>query len=762
MDYKTYKIYDGEKFVDVTRGIKVAQCMKSPESNISEGDAAKVLAKLEDLSVSETLFCSFCDVGFGDQSQQRLHYKLDWHRYNLKQSLLGRKHVCEESFLQLADDVSSISGSESETESEDGTADSSGGMGQSALAGRQPRKKSKRIHLSSSSDEEGEKIGLNATERQTYRHPSRHPKVFFENEDGKIFSLYRCLLHGKKNVQEKDDALVSLALQRYEKSTWLIIMLGGGHFAAAVFQGSLVLAHKTFHSYTVRASQGGTQSSRDACSRGSHPKSAGASMRRYNEMALAQHIQDIVELWAPYLDQCELIFHRAVGHSRSVLFGGRSPLLNKADPRLRSIPFPTRRATFSEVKRIHDVLSTLEVYGSAVDFPKTFPQSPRKKSSWTRPAADSDAEVDGTAKSVEAMSNGNPVEGARAPADEKPVEASEGKGEKKGSPRGRPIDRAKARKSPHRPLPEIVMRLAADSSDSDAADCEVGFLDDTEISFGDCLQEFGDTVPQAVKDRKKGVRKCSRKKKKNKLINDTVKGVPEAEPSAVSRARKAVSAACSQGDPELLVAAVSSLGQEAVLQFLNDPVADGGGTALHVAARCGHCSVVRKLLELGCDPCSKNVKNQPPYVVAVNKETRNVFRRFMGEFPDKYDYTKSQISSPLSDELEQKMAEKRREMRKVKREKDKLRKQEEDKRREEESEKERFLRLSDREKMALAAERRMLDQAARFGGAKPAAVRCFLCGADVTGRVPFEYSGNIFCTMICLKAHRVKGKPHRL
>jgi hypothetical protein len=27
---------------------------------------------------------------------------------------------------------------------------------------------------------------------------ARHTKVFFENEDGKILSMYRCLLHGKK------------------------------------------------------------------------------------------------------------------------------------------------------------------------------------------------------------------------------------------------------------------------------------------------------------------------------------------------------------------------------------------------------------------------------------------------------------------------------------------------------------------------------------------------------------------------------------
>lgn len=45
------------------------------------------------------------------------------------------------------------------------------------------------------------------------------------------------------------------------------------------------ILHKTFHSYTVRAKQGFTQSSR---TNGNHAKSAGASLRRYNEASLIQ------------------------------------------------------------------------------------------------------------------------------------------------------------------------------------------------------------------------------------------------------------------------------------------------------------------------------------------------------------------------------------------------------------------------------------------------------------------------------------------
>lgn len=77
-------------------------------------------------------------------------------------------------------------------------------------------------------------------------------------------------------------------------------MLGGGHFAGAVFKGTEPILHKTFHCYTVRAGQGGGQSSRDNKSGGSQPKSAGASLRRYNEQALVQ-VQFLFHIKVIYL-----------------------------------------------------------------------------------------------------------------------------------------------------------------------------------------------------------------------------------------------------------------------------------------------------------------------------------------------------------------------------------------------------------------------------------------------------------------------------
>ena len=48
-----------------------------------------------------------------------------------------------------------------------------------------------------------------------------------------------------------------------------------------------MIVHKTFHRYVVRAKRGTAQSSKDNQG-GSGPKSAGATLRRYNEAALTQ------------------------------------------------------------------------------------------------------------------------------------------------------------------------------------------------------------------------------------------------------------------------------------------------------------------------------------------------------------------------------------------------------------------------------------------------------------------------------------------
>lgn len=75
-------------------------------------------------------------------------------------------------------------------------------------------------------------------------------------------------------------------------------------------------------------------------------------------------MQEILESWSMHINNSSAILYRAVGpHNRTVLFGGKNPPLDKNDFRIRPLPFPTRRATFREVKRVYDILSTMEIYG---------------------------------------------------------------------------------------------------------------------------------------------------------------------------------------------------------------------------------------------------------------------------------------------------------------------------------------------------------------------------------------------------------------
>nr|XP_033328053.1 ankyrin repeat and zinc finger domain-containing protein 1-like [Megalopta genalis] len=124
----------------------------------------------------------------------------------------------------------------------------------------------------------------------------------------------------------------------------------------------------------------------------------------------------------------------------------------------------------------------------------------------------------------------------------------------------------------------------------------------------------------------------------------------------------------------------------------------------------------------------------------------------MGANPDKYNYSKSQIPGPLTDEIEQEELERKRQQRKVKREKERAKRKEFELKKQEEDTKQRFLSLSDREKRALSAEQRILKQGCTMIS------RCFQCAVNMAGQVPFEYNYNRFCSMPCLREHRLRNK----
>ncbi|KAI5309039.1 hypothetical protein KEM55_004231 [Ascosphaera atra] len=153
-------------------------------------------------------------------------------------------------------------------------------------------------------------------------------------------------------------------------------MIGGGHFAAMIVSlapvlhvqaGGIqdrqprVLAHKTFHRYTTRRKQGGSQSAMDS-GKGA-ASTAGSSLRRYNEAALQTDVRELLNEWKDWINSADLIFVRATGNTnRRVLFGPYDgQVMHHNDPRVRTFPFSTKRATQSELMNAFMELTRVKV-----------------------------------------------------------------------------------------------------------------------------------------------------------------------------------------------------------------------------------------------------------------------------------------------------------------------------------------------------------------------------------------------------------------
>ena len=76
------------------------------------------------------------------------------------------------------------------------------------------------------------------------------------------------------------------------------------------------------------------------------------------QAALTRDIQETMRAWAQQLQECALVFVHAPAANAGPLFQGEAPPLFRGDRRVRSVPFTTRRPTFSETKRVAQLLLT--------------------------------------------------------------------------------------------------------------------------------------------------------------------------------------------------------------------------------------------------------------------------------------------------------------------------------------------------------------------------------------------------------------------
>ncbi|KAK7294951.1 hypothetical protein RJT34_17851 [Clitoria ternatea] len=279
------------------------------------------------------LTCNICKAQFDSLQDQRSHFKSDIHRFNVKLTIAGKNTVKEEDFEVLTSefvkdyDVSSISGSESDDDSE---------------------------------TESQSQIEVRDKSLECFKQ-----KLFIRVQTGQRVSVWKSLimdvtesvLFENENAENKVvERLKSLSTEPRDNTHLRIVLLvSGGHFAGCVFDGEVIVAHKTFHRYVVRAKAGKKQSSKDASGRAAH--SAGASLRRYNELALKKEVHELLTAWKPYFDASNCIFVHAPSSSRQLLYDGERPYFTNKQCAIRNIALSVRRPTLREAKRVYSQLT---------------------------------------------------------------------------------------------------------------------------------------------------------------------------------------------------------------------------------------------------------------------------------------------------------------------------------------------------------------------------------------------------------------------
>ncbi|KAG0365488.1 hypothetical protein BC939DRAFT_137127 [Gamsiella multidivaricata] len=445
-----------------------------------ESKTAAVVTSLDNAVPS----CRVCGIAqFESVQKQREHAKLDWHRYNLKQQLLDKraKPITEHQFENMMQDLSSISGSDSEdSTSEDDSSSHKDNVEHTGEADQEALVKSlmKKLELTVKQSQKTRQqdpmlVHQQRTLEQQLLEARMSPMIWFTSplydetvrlgiyknalpskgqsdniveylkslqfpvapvikkqknnkarrearraaaagtaavestpesseQPGTDSSLQEPIINPSEPVLTKDedrDASKETLLDqeadeeeeeeehepdwiKYERAKhlhqttpmkpanqaryWTLIMIGGGHFAGVVVDlaGQLsshgrelkLVAHKTFHRYTVRRKQGGSQ--------GTHgiANSAGARIRMYNEEALKLEVRELLDGWSHWIKQSECVFVHSPGNNRRVLFYENSVIsAAERQGRLRSIPFMTRRPTLSELKRAYQELTTVKV-----------------------------------------------------------------------------------------------------------------------------------------------------------------------------------------------------------------------------------------------------------------------------------------------------------------------------------------------------------------------------------------------------------------
>ncbi|KAL5492349.1 hypothetical protein ACEPAI_3796 [Sanghuangporus weigelae] len=305
--------------------------------------------------------CNIClGVTFADVDDQRAHFRSDWHRYNVKAKLSNGKVITETEFVSLLEGLEdSLSGSESSSDSDEDVSNSDAVqalLSKARLKSRSP----------------------SPTAIMNIPHSAL---TWFHSPPSTQIGIYRTVFSQSSASNAQLSELREMQTPLPEGRKWAMFMVAGGHFAGLVVRVSRpsggneetlqkgkqkkavpemeILLHKTFHRYTTRRKQGGSQSLNDNAK--GNAKSAGATLRRYGEQALRDDIRNLLSEWAEDINACERIWLRASSSNRRIFVDYDEAIIAKGDKRLRTFPFPTRRPTQAELSRCLMELTRVKV-----------------------------------------------------------------------------------------------------------------------------------------------------------------------------------------------------------------------------------------------------------------------------------------------------------------------------------------------------------------------------------------------------------------
>lgn len=203
-------------------------------------------------------------------------------------------------------------------------------------------------------------------EQDVKRHAQKLQRTSFSYEDKSDMAIHvpTSLLPSRQSKSKQCCHILQVAKSLAALKPVVVLLLRSGRFAAAVYQQEKCLHHTTSTRYTVRKGQGKAQSSQDGQRR---PKSMGSQLRRAGEQQLKEDVHSTLRQWKSHIDQSALILISCPKTMRSTLFenmeGGG---LDKADPRLVSIPFDVGRPSFEGAGIVYEALMTVSI-GSCVE-----------------------------------------------------------------------------------------------------------------------------------------------------------------------------------------------------------------------------------------------------------------------------------------------------------------------------------------------------------------------------------------------------------